>query len=64
MLVIVEFVEEVFLGISKVVKVIGVINFGWIVSILVRGFNKFVLEEVEWLFYDVFCVVRCLVKKR
>uniref|UniRef100_A0A8C6M680 Chaperonin containing TCP1, subunit 4 (delta) n=1 Tax=Nothobranchius furzeri TaxID=105023 RepID=A0A8C6M680_NOTFU len=37
---------------------------GRTVSIVVRGSNKLVIEEVERSIHDALCVIRCLVKKR
>lgn len=65
MLGFVELVEEVNLnGFGKLFKIIGCVSFGKIVIIVVCGFNKLVIEEVECFIYDVLCVICCLVKKR
>ncbi|KAF6035439.1 CCT4 [Bugula neritina] len=59
-----ELVEEMHAGSSKIVKVTGVQNPGRVVSVIVRGSNKLVLEEAERSIHDALCVIRCLVKKR
>ena len=45
-------------------QVTGVQNPGSVVSVIVRGSNKLVLEEAERSIHDALCVIRCLVKKR
>lgn len=45
-------------------QVTGVQNPGRVVSVIVRGSNKLVLEEAERSIHDALCVIRCLVKKR
>ena len=47
-----------------VTQVTGVQNPGRVVSVIVRGSNKLVLEEAERSIHDALCVIRCLVKKR
>jgi len=59
-----ELAEEMHAGSSKIVKVTGVQNPGRVVSVIVRGSNKLVLEEAERSIHDALCVIRCLVKKR
>lgn len=59
-----ELAEELHTGTSKVVKITGVQNPGRVVSILVRGSNKLVIDEAERSIHDALCVIRCLVKKR
>eukprot|EP00612_Vaucheria_litorea_P006478 CAMPEP_0171471404 /NCGR_PEP_ID=MMETSP0946-20130122/684_1 /TAXON_ID=109269 /ORGANISM="Vaucheria litorea, Strain CCMP2940" /LENGTH=526 /DNA_ID=CAMNT_0012000887 /DNA_START=15 /DNA_END=1591 /DNA_ORIENTATION=+ len=48
----------------KVVKFTGVSSTGHTTTILVRGSNRLVLDEVERSIHDALCVVRSLVKKR
>ncbi|XP_035256888.1 T-complex protein 1 subunit delta-like [Anguilla anguilla] len=60
-----ELVEEVNLdGSGKFIKVTGCSTPGRTVTIVVRGSNKLVIEEVERSIHDALCVIRCLVKKR
>lgn len=59
-----DLVEEVQVGEHKIVKVMGVLNPGKTVSVLVRGSNKLVLDEADRSIHDGLCVIRCLVKKR
>merc|ERR1712028_323496 len=51
-------------GTGKVVKVTGIENMGRVATVLLRGSNKMLLDEVERSFHDALCVARCLVKKR
>lgn len=51
-------------GLLILVQVTGVQNPGRVVSVIVRGSNKLVLEEAERSIHDALCVIRCLVKKR
>lgn len=57
-------VQEVAVGTGKVVKVTGIENMGRVATVLLRGSNKMLLDEVERSFHDALCVARCLVKKR
>jgi len=57
-------VQEVLVGTGKVVKVTGIENMGRVATVLLRGSNKMLLDEVERSFHDALCVARCLVKKR
>lgn len=59
-----ELVQEVTVGQGKVVKVTGIENMGRVATVLLRGSNKMLLDEVERSFHDALCVARCLVKKR
>jgi len=59
-----ELAEEVDSAEGKFVKITGVPNTGKTVTILCRGSNKLVLEEVERSVHDALCVVRSLVKQR
>lgn len=59
-----ETVEEVSVGGSKIIKVLGASAKAKTVSILVRGSNQLVLEETDRSIHDALCVLRCLVKKR
>lgn len=59
-----DLVEEVASGSCKFVQVTGIQNAGRTVSVVLRGSNKLVLEEVDRSLHDALCVVRCLVKKR
>lgn len=59
-----DLVEEVSSGSCKFVQVTGIQNAGRTVSVVLRGSNKLVLEEVDRSLHDALCVVRCLVKKR
>ncbi|KAK4887636.1 hypothetical protein RN001_003907 [Aquatica leii] len=59
-----ELVEEVPVGASRMIKIMGVQNAGKTVTLLVRGSNKLVLEEAERSLHDALCVIRCLVRKR
>ncbi len=59
-----DLVEEVSIGGSKIIKVLGAVTKAKTVSILVRGSNKLVLEEADRSIHDALCVLRCLVKKR
>eukprot|EP00656_Telonema_subtile_P023887 TRINITY_DN2553_c0_g1_i3.p1 TRINITY_DN2553_c0_g1~~TRINITY_DN2553_c0_g1_i3.p1 ORF type:complete len:549 (-),score=197.81 TRINITY_DN2553_c0_g1_i3:124-1770(-) len=59
-----ELVQEVAVGMGKVVKVTGIENMGRVATVLLRGSNKMLLDEVERSFHDALCVARCLVKKR
>jgi len=45
-------------------QVTGVQNPGCVVSVMVRGSNKLVIEEADRSIHDALCVIRCLVKKR
>uniref|UniRef100_A0A6B2ELU9 T-complex protein 1 subunit delta n=1 Tax=Phlebotomus kandelakii TaxID=1109342 RepID=A0A6B2ELU9_9DIPT len=56
--------EEVPSGSNKFVKITGIQNSGKTVSVVLRGSNKLVLEEVDRSLHDALCVVRCLVRKR
>jgi len=57
-------VEESSQSGAKVVRITGVKNPGWTVSILAMGSNSLVVEECEQSLHDALCVVRCLVQKR
>jgi len=57
-------VEELSVGGSKIIKILGASSKCKTVSILVRGSNKLVLEEADRSIHDALCVLRCLVKKR
>ncbi|KAI1922648.1 T-complex protein 1 subunit delta [Ophidiomyces ophidiicola] len=61
-----DLVEEINSAGSRYVKVTGVrsANANQTVSIIARGANSLVLDEVERSLHDALCVVRCLVKKR
>lgn len=59
-----EVVEEISVGGSNIIKVLGAAAKSKTVSILVRGSNKLVLEEADRSIHDALCVLRCLVKKR
>merc|ERR1712070_1172369 len=56
--------HEVQVGQGKVVKVTGIENMGRVATVLLRGSNKMLLDEVDRSFHDALCVARCLVKKR
>merc|ERR1712028_246013 len=56
--------QEVTVGMGKVVKVTGIENMGRVATVLLRGSNKMLLDEVKRSFHDALCVARCLVKKR
>ncbi|KAL1960712.1 hypothetical protein VTO42DRAFT_6542 [Malbranchea cinnamomea] len=59
-------VEEVHSSGSRYVKITGIKSAGapQTVSLVARGANSLVLDEVERSLHDALCVVRCLVKKR
>ena len=57
-------VEDVVTGGGKVVQFSGITGQGRTASVLLRGSNKMVLEEVERSLHDALCVIRCLVQKR
>lgn len=61
-----DLIEEVSSSGSRYVKVTGVRSAtpNQTVSIVARGANSLVLDEVERSLHDALCVVRCLVKKR
>merc|ERR1711959_831856 len=59
-----QLVEEVAVGQGRVVKITGIENMGRVATVLLRGSNKMLLDEVERSFHDALCVARCLVKKR
>ncbi|GAB0091315.1 T-complex protein 1 subunit delta [Sergentomyia squamirostris] len=59
-----DLAEEVPSGSNKFVKITGIQNPGKTVSVILRGSNKLVLEEVDRSLHDALCVVRCLVKRR
>ncbi|XP_049848479.1 T-complex protein 1 subunit delta-like [Schistocerca gregaria] len=59
-----DLVEEVHTSDGNVVKITGVPNAGKTVSILVRGGNKLVIDEVERSLHDALCVVRSVVKSK
>ncbi|PGH17208.1 T-complex protein 1 subunit delta [Polytolypa hystricis UAMH7299] len=61
-----DLIEEVQSSGSRYVKVTGIKSAGaqQTVSIVARGANNLVLDEVERSLHDALCVIRCLVKKR
>ncbi|EER28719.1 T-complex protein 1 subunit delta [Coccidioides immitis H538.4] len=61
-----DLVEEVNSSGSRYVKITGVRSAmaSQTVSMIARGANNLVLDEVERSLHDALCVVRCLVKKR
>jgi len=59
-----ELCHEVAVGQGRVVKITGIENMGRVATVLLRGSNKMLLDEVERSFHDALCVARCLVKKR
>jgi len=59
-----ELVEEMSVGGSKIIKVLGAAAKAKTVSILVRGSNRMVLDEADRSIHDALCVLRCIVKKR
>lgn len=60
-----DVVEEMQSAGSRYVKVTGIKspNAGQTVSVVARGANSLILEEVERSLHDALCTVRCLVKK-
>lgn len=61
-----DLVEEVQSSGSRYVKVTGIKSAAanQTVSVVARGANSLVLDEVERSLHDALCVIRCLVKKR
>lgn len=59
-----DLIEEVQSSGSRMVKVTGAKATGKTVSVVVRGANSLILDEVERSLHDALCVVRCLVKKK
>ncbi|KAK2741763.1 T-complex protein 1 subunit delta [Myotisia sp. PD_48] len=61
-----DLVEEVSSSGSRYVKITGIRSAlaNQTVSIVARGANSLVLDEVERSLHDALCVIRCLVKKR
>lgn len=60
-----ELVEEVSLGVEKMIKISGVAKTRKeTVSILVRGSNQLVLDEADRSLHDALCVVRSIVHKQ
>jgi T-complex protein 1 subunit delta len=57
-------VEETSTAEGRVTKVTDVPNRGRTVSILLRGSNKLMLDELDRSLHDALCVVRCLVKRK
>lgn len=57
-------VEEVPLEGSSYICISGIAHPHRTVSVLCRGANSLILEEVERSLHDALCVVRCLVKER
>lgn len=58
-----DLVEEVSIGVSRIVKVTGIPNMGRTATVVVRGSNKLVLEEADRSLHDALCVIRCLVQR-
>lgn len=58
-----DLVEEVHRDGSKYVHVTGIRTGGRTVSILLRGANSLVLDEVDRSLHDALCVIRCLVRE-
>ncbi|DAA77744.1 TPA_exp: T-complex protein 1 subunit delta [Trichophyton benhamiae CBS 112371] len=61
-----DLVEEISSSGSRYLKITGVRSpsAAQTVSIVARGANNLILDEVERSLHDALCVVRCLVKKR
>lgn len=51
-------------GKARVVKITGITNPGKSITVLLRGSNSLVLEEVDRSVHDALCVLRSLVKKK
>jgi T-complex protein 1 subunit delta len=63
----VDLVEEVELGVEKMIKMTGIAASSRVkptVSILVRGSNQLVLDEAERSLHDALCVIRSIVHKQ
>jgi len=56
-------VEEVQMGLGRVVKIRGIKSPGMTATVLLRGSNKLVIDEAYRSLRDALCVVRCLVHK-
>ncbi|KAL0257285.1 T-complex protein 1 subunit delta [Diplodia seriata] len=59
-----DLIEEVQSSGARIVKVTGVKSQGQTVSLVCRGANSLILDEVERSIHDAQCVMRCLVKKK
>ncbi|EAZ06856.1 hypothetical protein OsI_29091 [Oryza sativa Indica Group] len=53
-----DLVEEVSVGESKIVKIMGIKDMGRTATVLVRGSNQLVIDEAERSLHDALCVIR------